>query len=465
MNVVFVGGGSFRTLPILRGVLQNPKVMNGGEIRLVDFNLPRVETVGRLIMETPEFKKSACKLIWTDKLVKALPGADVVSISFPVGSLKVNALSEQACDKRGIFGSDQLSASGAFRSVTGGTIIWDIAKKMEKYCPDAWLFDYANPVAVYSGMVNNHTKIRALGICGGFVNHRWDLPRLILGQDVYSNEFTDVASAGVNHCAILLRGKFKGKDLYKMMDKAINKKGWQPCRIPKFPKSEKFIRHQLKFLAEMRRRFGYVVFSTEGDGFSHICPELYIKPINGKRKPWTVAQINKIAREQAAARDALDREFRAHLDQDLPASFWAQDSLENPHFGATPDAAAAVILRALSGQSREWLAASLPNNGAVKGFKDRAVLEYSFTLDKDGIHPDANLEVPDCFHGLMTSLSTHQTLLGDAIANKDPKIFAQALYAYPIHQDEPETRKLWKDLLKIHADEMPKVFQKAKDYC
>ena len=77
MNVVFVGGGSFRTLPIVRGVLRNPKVINGGEIRLVDFNLPRVETVAKLIMRTPEFAKAGCKVTWTDKLETALPGADV----------------------------------------------------------------------------------------------------------------------------------------------------------------------------------------------------------------------------------------------------------------------------------------------------------------------------------------------------------------------------------------------------
>ncbi len=157
MNVVFVGGGSFRTLPIVRGVLQNPKVMDGGEIRLVDFNLPRVETVGRLIMATPEFAAAGCKIVWTDKLEEALPGADVVSISFPVGSHKVNTLSDQACAAHGLFGSDQISASGAFRSVTGGTVVLGIARQMEKHCPDAWLFDYANPVAVYSGIVNNHT--------------------------------------------------------------------------------------------------------------------------------------------------------------------------------------------------------------------------------------------------------------------------------------------------------------------
>jgi 6-phospho-beta-glucosidase len=463
MNVVFVGGGSFRTLPIVRGVLQDPKTLNGGELRLVDFNLPRVETVARLIQRTPEFAASGCRVVWTDKLEKALPGADVVSISFPVGSYKACCLSDQACAKRGLFGSDQISASGAFRAVTGGTIIFDIARKMEKHCPKAWLFDYANPVAVYSGMVNNHTRIRALGICGGFTNHRWDLTRLILDKDEYCDEFK-VASAGVNHCAILLRGTYRGKDLYKLMDRTINRPDWQPCRIPKWPRAEVHIRHGLERMAEMRRRFGYTIFSTEGDGLTHIFPQMYIEPYSGKPRARSLAQIEKSARQLAAGRAAIDQEFRAHLDQDLPASFWAQDRLANPHFAAAPEDAACVVLRGLSGRSREWLAASLPNRGAVKGFKDRFVLEYSFTLDQNGVHPDADLEIPDCFHGLMTSLSAHQTLLGDAVATRDPKLFAQALYAYPLRQHEPQTRALWKDLLAIHRDEMPEVFQKAAQY-
>jgi 6-phospho-beta-glucosidase len=177
VNVVFIGGGSFWTLPVVRGAMQDPGVFNAGEIRLVDFNLPRVETVARLIMRTPEFAKSGCRVTWTDKLEKALPGADVVSVSFPVGSYRVNTLSEQACARHGLFGNDQLSASGAFRAVTGGTVLLGIARLMEKHCSKAWLVDFANPVAIYSGMVNNHTRIRALGICAGFNNHRWDMTR------------------------------------------------------------------------------------------------------------------------------------------------------------------------------------------------------------------------------------------------------------------------------------------------
>lgn len=340
MNVVFVGGGSFRTLPIVRGILRNTDVIAGGEIRLVDFSLPRVETVGKLIMRTPEFAKAGCKVIWSDKLETALPGADVVSVSFPVGSHIVNTLSNQACIRHGLFGSDQLSVSGAFRAVTGGTIIFDIARQMEKHCPKAWLFDYANPVAVYSGLVNNHTKIRALGICGGFNNHRWDLARLIFGRDEYCGEFTDVACAGVNHCSILLRGRLHGRDIYELIDEAIGIPGWEPCRIPKFPNGEGYIRRQLVLLAEMRRRFGYVVFSTEGDGFGHICPELWQEPLGGPAPEQTMAQIEESARKAAAYRAAIDQEFRDHLNRELTPEFWAQDSLANPHFAANPDDAA-----------------------------------------------------------------------------------------------------------------------------
>ncbi len=463
MNVVFVGGGSFRTLPIVRAAMTDRKLFHKGKITLVDFNLERAETVGRLIMKTPEYAGSECKVTWTDNMDKAFPGADVVSVSFPVGSLQVCALSDQACLRHGFFGSDQISIGGAFRSVTGGTILWNIAKHMEKHCPKAWLVDFANPVAVYSGMINNNTKIRALGVCGGFTNHRWDLTRLLFDKDEYCDEFK-VVSAGVNHCAILLRGTYRGKDIYKLMDENIDRRGWKPCRIPKYPKAEYYIRYGLERLAEMRRRFGKIVFSTEGDGMHHIFFDEMQARHQKSFKFRSLAQIEKFARNHGEARRKIDLEFKAHLDMDLDASFWAKGPLENPLFAIGFGDATVLVLKALGGSSKQWLAASFPNRGAVKGFKDRTVLEYSMHLDKDGIHPEANLEIPDCFQGLMSSLATHQTLLGDAIATRDPKIFANALYAYPIYQNSKAGKLLWNELLKIHAKEMPVEFRKAKDY-
>ncbi|HEY3325282.1 MAG TPA: hypothetical protein VGP72_32820 [Planctomycetota bacterium] len=463
MKVVFVGGGSYRTLPIVRAAMAEKKLFQGGEIRLVDMNLSRAETVGRLIMKTPEYAGSNCRVTWTDKLERALPGAEMVSVSFPVGSPVVCRLSDQACLEHGFFGSDQLSVSGAFRSVTGGTIILQIAKLMEKHCPKAWLVDFANPVAVYSGMVNNHTKVRALGVCGGFTNHRWDLTRLLFDKDEYSDEFR-VASAGVNHLSFIVRGTYRGKDIYELFDKALARPNWKPCRTPKYPQMEASIRYGLARLAEMRWRFGPIIFSTEGDGMMHIFFQEMRERMLKDHRPLTREQAEKDATRGTIEREKADVEFRGYLDRTLTREFWAQGPLENPRFAANPADATVVVLKALGGVSRQWLAASLPNRGAVKGFADRTVLEYSLTMDEDGVKPDADLEVPDCFHGLISALATHQTLLGDAIAARDPKLFSDALFAYPIYQNTREAKALWRELLQIHKKEMPAEFQKARDY-
>jgi alpha-galactosidase/6-phospho-beta-glucosidase family protein len=45
MKLVFVGGGSFRTLPIVRGIMADPAVLAGGEINIVDFNAGRATRI------------------------------------------------------------------------------------------------------------------------------------------------------------------------------------------------------------------------------------------------------------------------------------------------------------------------------------------------------------------------------------------------------------------------------------
>lgn len=463
MNVVFVGGGSYRTLPIVRAAMQEKGIFDKGEIRLVDFNLDRIETVAEMIKKTPEYRQINCKVTFTNKIEEALPGADMVSVSFPVGSYKTCVLSDEASLKRGIFGGDQISLSGAFRSLTGGAILLDIARKMEKYSPNAWLVDFANPVAVYSGMINNHTKIKALGICAGFSNHRWDLNRLLFDKDEYSNDFK-VVSAGVNHLSFILRGNYKGEDLYELIEKRIAKGNWKPCKITSYPKSQKNVHFALKLLVEMYQRFGSIIFSTEGDGMLNLFFEKSMEQFYKNHKPQSVAMIEKSFAQAGAARKEHDRRFKSLLDKNIDAKFWDMNFLQNPDFAANHSDVTVTILKALAGISREWLAASFPNRGAVKGFKDNTVLEYSMFLDKNGITPEPELEVPDCFHGLISSLATHQTLLGDAIAAKDPKIFAQALFAYPIYQETKRAKGLWKDLLKIHEKEIAPEFQKTVDY-
>ena len=54
MKVTFIGGGSQRLLPILRGIFAEvPEFFRGGEIRLMDRVIERAEAVGRMVLACP----------------------------------------------------------------------------------------------------------------------------------------------------------------------------------------------------------------------------------------------------------------------------------------------------------------------------------------------------------------------------------------------------------------------------
>jgi len=36
---------------------------------------------------------------------------------------------------------------------------------MEKICPDAWLMNYTNPMAIISWAIDDYTKVKNVGLC------------------------------------------------------------------------------------------------------------------------------------------------------------------------------------------------------------------------------------------------------------------------------------------------------------
>jgi alpha-galactosidase/6-phospho-beta-glucosidase family protein len=88
---------------------------------------------------------------------------------------------------------------------------------------------FANPVPIFSVAVTNYTKIKALGICAGFGNHRWALPR-ICGRNRYESEW-HVVAAGVNHLSFIQHGKYKELDMDEILREYLIV-DWQPMPIP-----------------------------------------------------------------------------------------------------------------------------------------------------------------------------------------------------------------------------------------
>ena len=462
MKAAFIGGGSLRLLPIFRGIFHEcPEIFRNGEIRLIDLKLDRAEAVARLIAACPEYQNVQCKVVATTNMDEGLTGIDVLYLTMAAQREPTETLAKFLAYEYGYFSSDQLSVNGAFLSLRLGGLILDIAKKLEKLSPKALMLIFPNPVAVYSCMVNRFTKIKALGICGGFGNHRWDLGRLCFGKDGFDPNW-NVVAAGVNHLSFILRGEYKGEDLYSSLLPRTLTDSWKPMEFNNTGIAKEMMEMAISDLYNMYRKYNTLVFSTEYDGLAHISignSEKILKKYDGSRDAFDVknARANELARIEKRFAEFID------LSKNPEKVQWDLPRRENPYCGRDITDISIPILKAVAGIEKMRIVASHPNYGVIEGLPEGAAAEYTMDIFKDTITPVENQYIPSPFRGLIASLSEFQTLIAEALANRDPRIFAAALDAYPVHRFETKRKEFFRKMFDLYTDVDP-LWSKAMDY-
>jgi alpha-galactosidase/6-phospho-beta-glucosidase family protein len=465
VKAVFIGGGSLRILGIVRGALAEPGIFDGGEISLFDLNVRRAKAMRAMILKTPEFAGAKCSITCANSLPEALAGADMVGVILMAGSEKTFQSGAEACYRHRFIPSDNLSPNGAFLAIKGAPILLNIAREMKRYCPSAWLVDFANPVAVLSGMINNHTSIKAMGVCAGYTNHQWDLSR-ILGKDEQGSGF-DIDTVGVNHLSFIVKGTVNGRDLFKTLDERLAN-GWKMPRLQSTwsPAFRRSIPNGIRTLIKFFRDPGVLIFSSEGDGMMHLHYDEALKERLTEFKPSTMLRLRGKLQASLKGRRRADQQFRSYLNRELNAQFW-EKGWRQPGLEWAKRQGRDIfvdILRGLSGVKTVKIVTSRPNRGAVQDFSNQTVLEYSQLLEKAVIRPAGNYRVPAAVRAITYQLATHQTMLGDALAAQDPRLLAEALLSYPVRPHTRAARMLYKELAIINREEMPAALREVGDY-
>ena len=463
MKATFVGGGAHRLMGILRGAMAAPGVFDGGEINLYDLDTHRSGVMGKMLMKTPEYRRCGCKITWGTSLDEALEGADVVGIILMSGSQRTFGLGNSASQRHNYMSSDNVSPNGALLAVKGGPIILDVARRMERVCPDALLLDFANPVPVMSGIANNHTKIQTLGVCQGYMNHQWDLSR-IFGFDQQETDL-DVDVAGINHISFILNGRWKGGDLFEQLDARLAQPDWSPALLNTWwtDRMRQSITAGIQRLADIYRQLGVLIFSTEGDGLSHMFYDEALAE-DMKKPILSAADIDLEVEKGKTARAAENKSFEDLLDKDLDDAFWETHWEQDMRFRREDEDIFTQILKSVGTEKETKIVASRPNYGAVEGVKDRNLLEYSIVVKGKSVTPAGHYSIPDVVGGLVSGLSAHQTMLADAIATDDPKLLTQAMLAYPVRPYSKDLCELTRELIEINTDEISPALRRAVEF-
>ncbi|HCK05905.1 MAG TPA: alpha-glucosidase/alpha-galactosidase, partial [Flavobacteriaceae bacterium] len=88
----------------------------------------------------------------------------------------------------------------------------EIAKRMEKICPDAWFLNYTNPLTKICEAINRLTSIKFVGLCHGILAGKHQLSQFL----EMNEEDLEVKASGLNHITWFqsIKDKNTGEDLY-----------------------------------------------------------------------------------------------------------------------------------------------------------------------------------------------------------------------------------------------------------
>lgn len=454
MKIAFIGGGSLRVLPIVRSLLKRGGILQDGAVSLIDLDTKRSEAVARMIRKCPEFMGSGCDVRSFTSLEEGLTGVDSLYVTMAVLRQPSYTLAARLAAEHGIWHSDMLSPEGAFLAARSGGAMLHFAQVMERVAaPGATMLIFANPVPVFSAIVNSRTRIRAFGICQGFGNHRWDIAR-ICGINDYVPEI-HVVSCGVNHFSMILRGEWNGRDIFKVIDEAKEKLG-ENYREKLQEMYPGILGLALGIMMRAYEQNGQMLFSSEADGLvnqdyhaiqSYLAADLS-KPVNPAMEKESLEHIT-----------SRYNHFYSLINDNSP-ELW--DGRE-PLCGFDDHDLSNEIYSAMASGNPFRIAASAINNGAVKGMPDNFVLEYTMDIKGKSITPVPNQYVPSPYFGLISQYAEHQTLLAEAVAEKSPRLFAQALDCFPATWNSTSKREFYTGMVELHPD-LPDYIRQVPDF-
>ncbi|MDE7285261.1 MAG: alpha-glucosidase/alpha-galactosidase, partial [Lachnospiraceae bacterium] len=329
-----------------------------------------------------------------------LKDAKYVINTIGVGGVELYEQDLQIPEKYGCIQNvgDIIGPGGMFRGLRAFPAILGMCKDMEELCPDAYFFNYTNPMAALCLALSKATKIKVFGFCHNVQSTALQLSAY-LGTTMDHVSFW---AAGINHMDWFLQYKVDGKDAYPELFEIA--KDWK--RIEELQKVEPDYCHYdakvydfVRF--EIMQNFGKYV-SESPFHMGEYCP--YFRKNEEMIKEYKIEDRWWLRQEQG--RDEYFEELEALIreNKEIPIS---------KSFEYAPE----IIHANLAGKPfRANL--NVPNTGLITNLSNDSVVEVPCYADSEGIHPCYVGEIPTQLAALNTSNIVVHQMMAKAMVEK-----------------------------------------------
>jgi alpha-galactosidase len=360
-RVALVGAGSVTfTKTLVADLLAYPELHGRIELALHDIDPRRLEVAEAIVRSVDAARGSGATVRATLDRREALEGADYVLFMVQVGGHEATLLDFEIPKRHGIRATigDTLGVGGVFRGLRTFPVICDTAREMNALCPDAWLLNYTNPMAMLCWAVYEGTRHdRVVGLCHSVQGTAGQLAEL-LGVDELDYEV-----AGVNHLAFFLRlGDGNGADLSERLGRAIDA---DPEGLGRTVRAELF------------RRLGSFVTESSEHAAEYV--------------PWFLGDDDAIAYFRIPL-DEYVRRSAENLDQ-FERVAAAVERGDEPALTRSNEYAPAIVHAIETGEPFRFNG-NVRNDGLIDNLPQGACVEVPCVADSSGITPTPMGELP-----------------------------------------------------------------------
>ncbi len=229
MKITFMGAGSTIFARNVIGDCMCSEVLRNSIFALYDIDADRLEE-SRIILEKMRetmggFGEIQC-FVGEENRKEALRDATFVINAIQVGGYEPSTVIDFEIPKK--YGlrqtiADTLGIGGIMRALRTIPVMEAFARDMEEVCPNAWLLNYTNPMAMLTGYMQRYTKIKTIGLCHSVQVCVQKLFALLGMEDKLDGHKELIA--GINHMGWLLEIQEKnGVDLYPEIKSKIDEK-------------------------------------------------------------------------------------------------------------------------------------------------------------------------------------------------------------------------------------------------
>jgi 6-phospho-beta-glucosidase len=418
MKLTVVGAGSTYTPELVDGLIRMRELLPVDELALVDTDPERLRVLAAMTRHMIAHRDHPARVVETVALEDGLDGAAAVLIQLRVGGQDARIVDETLPLACGCIGQETTGFGGLAKALRTVPVVLDIAERIRRHAPDAWIVDFTNPVGIVTKALLDAGH-RAVGLCSAAMVFQRHFAG-VLGVPPHTVELDHV---GLNHLTWEIGVRAGGRDVlheltHEHVDRVAPAAGLTP---------------------DLVRSLGVV-------------PSYYLHYF------WDHDELVEHARTHPS---------RAHLVKDMETELlrlYEDETVnEKPELlsqrgGAFYSEAAVELLAGLLGQSESHRhVVNVRNRGALPFLADDAVVEVPAHVENGVVSPVPLPELAPAYRGLVAHVSAYEELaLEAALLGGRQRVF-RALLAHPLVGQTRKAEELTTLMLEANKRYLPWV--------